>query len=74
MGFYTRIQEKGKDPIDIGNNGDFFIAEDMPVGENFSKEEYTDLLTRRTPKYLLIDIVKKDFVFKISPHTHLERN
>ncbi|MBQ8465347.1 MAG: MBL fold metallo-hydrolase [Alphaproteobacteria bacterium] len=55
MGFYTRIQEKGKDPIDIGNNGDFFIAEDMPVGENFSKEEYTDLLTRRTPKYLLID-------------------
>ena len=25
-------------------------------------------------KYLLMDIVRKDFVFKISPHTHLERN
>ena len=54
MGFMTQIKEDKKE-INVTNNGDFFIVEDMPVGESYSREDFIDLIKRKPPTYFMVD-------------------
>lgn len=55
MGYMTQIKEDNKPEINLINNGDFFVEEDMPIGDSYSREDFIDLIKRKSPTYFLVD-------------------
>lgn len=55
MGFHTLTKVDGKSYAGIINNGDFLVEENMPVGQSFNFETYTDLLKRKLTTNVQID-------------------
>lgn len=55
MGFHTLTKVDGKPYAGIINNGDFLVEENMPVGQSFNFETYTDLLKRKLTTNVQID-------------------
>lgn len=55
MGYMTQIKEDNKPEINLINNGDFFVEENMPIGDSYSREDFRDLMRRKPPTFFLVD-------------------